>query len=222
MKCECCNKEHDGKFATGRFCNRSCANTRKPSKNTKEKISRKLKGRRIGRARLFFKGYEDRKCPICNKEFTVKVTNTRQTCGSKECRNKLIQIKTIGKCGGYRKNSFRGKSFHYKTKDNKVVFLQSTYELKVAQELDNNNIKWVRPEPLRWIDKDEKKHQYYPDFYLLDFDIYLDPKNGIGIEKDKEKISLCSDQNKVRILILKKEELVWEIIKNKIGSLISI
>ena len=26
MKCEYCNKEHNGSFATGRFCNRSCSN----------------------------------------------------------------------------------------------------------------------------------------------------------------------------------------------------
>ena len=29
MKCERCNKEHDGKFGSGRYCSRSCSNARK-------------------------------------------------------------------------------------------------------------------------------------------------------------------------------------------------
>lgn len=43
MKCENCSKEHDGTFGSGRFCSRSCANSRKHSKETKEKISKTLK-----------------------------------------------------------------------------------------------------------------------------------------------------------------------------------
>ena len=43
MKCENCNKEHDGSFGSGRFCCRSCANTRKLSRETKTKISNSLK-----------------------------------------------------------------------------------------------------------------------------------------------------------------------------------
>lgn len=43
--CERCGKEHDGSFGTGRFCSRSCANTRVHSKETKEKTSKTLKNR---------------------------------------------------------------------------------------------------------------------------------------------------------------------------------
>ena len=43
MKCEYCNKEHDGTFGSGRFCSRACANSRIPSTKTKNKISGTLK-----------------------------------------------------------------------------------------------------------------------------------------------------------------------------------
>ena len=41
MKCENprCNKEHDGSFGSGRFCSRSCANSRYFSKESKKKKS---------------------------------------------------------------------------------------------------------------------------------------------------------------------------------------
>lgn len=38
MKCLRCDKEHDGSFATGKFCSRGCANTRNHSTETKSKI----------------------------------------------------------------------------------------------------------------------------------------------------------------------------------------
>ena len=37
--CERCGKWHDGSFGSGRFCNRSCANARDHSDETKRKIS---------------------------------------------------------------------------------------------------------------------------------------------------------------------------------------
>ena len=43
MKCEKCNKEHDGTFGSGRFCSRSCANSRKHSEKTRTKISETLR-----------------------------------------------------------------------------------------------------------------------------------------------------------------------------------
>jgi len=42
MKCEKCNKEHDGSFGSGRFCSRACACTRQHSYETKKKISNTL------------------------------------------------------------------------------------------------------------------------------------------------------------------------------------
>lgn len=42
-RCECCGKILTEKFATGRFCSRSCANKRIHSQETKNKISKSIK-----------------------------------------------------------------------------------------------------------------------------------------------------------------------------------
>ena len=42
-KCIKCNNEHDGSFGSGKYCNRSCANSRTHSAETKAKIKLKRK-----------------------------------------------------------------------------------------------------------------------------------------------------------------------------------
>lgn len=75
-----------------------------------------------------------------------------------------------------------------------------------------------------WFDWRGKIHRYFPDFYLPDYDVYLDPKNDYLINNkserfgitDVEKIRIVEIQNSVRILILNKEHLSWERIKSLI------
>jgi len=43
MKCERCEKEHDGTFGSGRFCSRSCANSRPWTDEQKHKVSESMK-----------------------------------------------------------------------------------------------------------------------------------------------------------------------------------
>ena len=40
MKCLKCNKEHDGSFGSGKFCSKSCANSRIRTEEIKRKISK--------------------------------------------------------------------------------------------------------------------------------------------------------------------------------------
>ena len=103
------------------------------------------------------------------------------------------------------------------------INLDSEYEYKVATELDKNNIKWERPYYLLWEDCSGKQHRYYPDFYLPEYNIYLDPKNDYLINNkskrfgitDVEKIEKVQEQNNVKILILDKDNLTWQCIKEK-------
>ncbi|NJO59866.1 MAG: hypothetical protein HC836_16730 [Richelia sp. RM2_1_2] len=68
------------------------------------------------------------------------------------------------------------------------VWLDSTYESILARELDANNIAWTRPSPLIYVDANEQQRRYYPDFYLIDYNVYLDPKNNYLAEKIKKKL----------------------------------
>lgn len=76
----------------------------------------------------------------------------------------------------------------------KGVLLDSSWELVLAQRLDELNIEWIRPEPIRWHDKEGVSHHYFPDFYLPDFELYLDPKNPAAVKVQKEKIEILKQQ----------------------------
>ena len=111
-----------------------------------------------------------------------------------------------------------------KTVEYKGVKLDSKYEYEVAKNLDENQIGWKRPSYLIWEDDDGIKHRYYPDFYLTEFNVYLDPKNDYLINSkskrfgitDFDKISKVQQQNGVKIIILDKNHLTWNSIKERI------
>lgn len=116
------------------------------------------------------------------------------------------------------------KSYEYKG----IKFI-SSYEVSVAKELDINNIKWLKPKhgTFKYKDLNDKVHTYTPDFYLPDYNIYLDPKNDFLINhinptlgySDLDKINWVMQQNNVVILILDKNNLTWENISKIIGAL---
>jgi len=205
-KCLNCDKPIPYKKKTeNKFCNNNCAATynnkrRKLSEETKRKTSETLKrkyatGEIKQKNKLSKKEKEKRKnyskigikeCVVCKKKFVVKIpkrksiNQTRKTC-SEKCKIKLI-MKDRTYQNGSRKpvwynNPWQGK-----------VLLESSWEVKIADLLTNNNIKWIRPEPISWIDKKGKERQYFSDFYIEDKDIYLDPKNPYCMERDKDKM----------------------------------
>lgn len=100
------------------------------------------------------------------------------------------------------------------------IKLDSSYELVVAKDLDKNNIRWERPNRIKYV-FNGSDHYYTPDFYLIDYDVYLDPKNDFLIEninpgtgiKDVDKIKLVEEQNNIKVIILNKSQLTWEAIQ---------
>jgi hypothetical protein len=143
-------------------------------------------------------------CKICKKWFS----GTNKTC-STECRNKIFSITAKKSNLGGNKNT---RAFGwYTSKFAGTVWLESSYEYKVAKDLDDNNIKWNRPKFLFYTLNDVQR-RYYPDFFLEDFNVYLDPKNDYLITQDFEKIECVRTQNDVRVLVLTKLQLSWTII----------
>lgn len=64
--------------------------------------------------------------------------------------------------------------------------LHGSWELKYAQYLDANNIKWVRNKDSFKYFFDGKERNYTPDFYLIDTDEYIEIK-GYTTKKDEAK-----------------------------------
>ena len=99
--------------------------------------------------------------------------------------------------------------------------LGSSYELEVCKSLDENNIRWDTCKKFHYIDPHGKARTYTPDIYLIDYDVYLDPKNDFLLNNinpklgftDKEKIDRVMQQNNIRVITLNKLQLSWESIK---------
>lgn len=99
MKCENCGKEHDGTFGSGRFCSRSCANSRKHSKETKIKICKSIKSNFSEQhIKIFY-------CKFCGKEIT---TTSKSWC-SRECRVKFYRTQSLIKYFTFNKECLKSE-----------------------------------------------------------------------------------------------------------------
>lgn len=77
----------------------------------------------------------------------------------------------------------------YVKKDGTIVMLDSSWEEALAKRLDETSVEWIRPEePIPYVTSDGKTHNYFPDFYLPAYDLYLDPKNPAAMAAQKDKL----------------------------------
>lgn len=126
-----------------------------------------------------------------------------------EGKHKLSLLAKERSLGGYRPHPNKGQYY-------KDVWFDSKWEVKVAKSLDEHGISWSRPNKgFIW---NKEGNKYYPDFYIEEFDVYLDPKNDYLIKKDEEKISSAKILNNIKVIVLNVNELDWVVIKNKIES----
>jgi len=83
--CESCGNEHDGTFGSGRYCSRSCSNSRKHTAETKSKIKKSLLKRfRKNKKRVF---REDVICVGCKTKFNKLISSKKKYC-TEECKCK--------------------------------------------------------------------------------------------------------------------------------------
>lgn len=89
--------------------------------------------------------------------------------------------------------------------------LKGTWELETAKWLDRNNIKWTNILDGFEYEWNESIHLYYPDFYLIDYNYYIEVK-GYERERDRAKWKVVDN-----LIIIKKNEI--DMIKNNIYQL---
>lgn len=83
------------------------------------------------------------------------------------------------------------RSIHeYLKIDGSTVMLDSSWEVALARRLDELKVDWIRPPPIRYSSLDDKLHNYFPDFYLPKYNLFIDPKNPIAFKAQKDKISI--------------------------------
>ena len=72
--------------------------------------------------------------------------------------------------------------------------------------MDKDNIEWLRPNPIKWVDKNGCIRNYFPDFYLPEYDLFLDPKNPAAYKQQIEKVEwLLSNVKNLKFLLSEKE-----------------
>ena len=204
-RCTECNGPIEYRYRLlNKFCSRSCSakfsNRSRPKghlSRTKNNESRKKKVRENRKnepnaslpPRVKFFKIQWLNCAACQKEFYVRgwgQFNKRKSC-SPECKTHLS-------VGNRTYRNGRRKLFYYFNKhQDKIVVLESTWEYNLAQWLDEKEIVWERPLYIKWYDEYKQKQRlYYPDFYLPEINLYLDPKNPTALRLEKHKMDQVS------------------------------
>jgi phage FluMu gp28-like protein len=160
-KCPKCGTQHS---KPGKFCSRTCANSRgQRTEEFKKIVSEKLTGRKIPREiiektiksknQISSFGLPNTLCKICGKDTGSK---TRKTC-SKECYSKLckLQSQQNPKCGG-QKHTHRSK---IKNINGDVFISESSFEAKLSEILNSLGILWIRPNFVLYLDNDHNQRR---------------------------------------------------------------
>lgn len=183
-QCPKCNRTHN---KAGRFCSRSCANSRawseedKQKKSIASKQSIKVKEAQLT-TKLKWKGYikpilsnqPKPTCLICKLPIDVKRGR------SNKVKYHLACYRTIS--GGFRLNSTNKHRSIYNNSQ-----MDSGSELAFVKLLDFHNIKWIKNENqyFPYIGNDGKPRKYYPDFYLPAFDLWVEIKGEFYAARDE-------------------------------------
>jgi hypothetical protein len=142
-------------------------------------------------------------------ENNINKTGKAKTPELEAIRRQKISVSCKGKTGGYRENAGRSNKYRVIDSFGKPTVLQSSYELKCSEVLNEAGIKWRRPGSMKYDGKN-----YFADFYLPEYDIFLDPKNDYKAKQDAEKIQRVIEQNGVKLYIVLKHQLTTEYINS--------
>lgn len=125
---------------------------------------------------------------------------------SKESKEK-ISLSNSGRNNGCIKTKYFDVFCPY---ENKNVKVQGTWELKYANHLNENNIRWIRSRKINFrykIYENDYWHTYYPDFFLIDSKEYVEIKgywwkSDDGRVDDKRKMEMVKKYNSDKIIII--------------------
>ncbi len=92
---------------------------------------------------------------------------------------------------------------YVRSSDGMKIQMDSSWEVKCAEKLDELGLRWERTEDLKlqYIDKKARTRNYIPDFYLPDFDMYIEVK-GYWTTPARWKMRSVMDRNPGKIRLL--------------------
>lgn len=181
-------------------CSHSCANRKKMPESQKVK----LRAIQLGKRGPEKTNVEQIKCERCGVGMFRKRHSIKRYCAP--CRSEVLREGCRDREGMCRnRNSHAG---WYQSPVAGRVWLESSWEVQCAQVFDSHNVRWLRPKKgFEWYDPNGIKHKYYPDFYLPDYDLYLDPKNPWERQKGAYKLEQIKKHHSIRLILLDKHEI---------------
>lgn len=103
--------------------------------------------------------------------------------------------------GGLRDGGGKSRTMEYINHLGEKMKLNSE-EIKVAEILDLLQLNWTRNwMGFKYTDLRGKDRKFYPDFYLIDFDCYVEYKGWVT-EEMKHKMKDAESKNSLRLLII--------------------
>jgi hypothetical protein len=116
-----------------------------------------------------------------------------------------------------KKKKLWSKQSKYKRKDGSLVLMDSTWEVAMAERLDHLKIEWERKEDMKltYYSKTGRKRNYIPDFYLPDYDTYIEVK-GYWTDAARYKMESVQSTNPVKIVILESLDAVNKFTRRKL------
>lgn len=188
IHCPKCQSLFDPKTKWGfkKFCSRSCGNSRVRTEEFKQKAREfslaNPKGwatnpTNINGAKASKEKWnalrQTLRCKECQKQFEVPYSQRNRKYCSIDCANK----------NKYHVNSNRKKTCVYRG-----YKMDSGAELVFAQQCDLHQIRWHKntTQYFVFVDSAGKTSKYYPDFYLEQYDIWVEIKGRCYIRPDDE------------------------------------
>jgi RNA polymerase-binding transcription factor DksA len=197
MECKRCKKKFEPSKGLINYCSLTCRNSRtwneedKLKKSLSAKNSKKVKNANIEIGKKRVKNPTITICVKCGSE--IISYRRRNNKYHKECWTKSS--------GGFRENSTKKYSSYYKG-----YKMDSNSEKEFAILCDKHNIKWIKNNGeffFDYVGVDQKKHKYYPDFFLSEFDYWVEIKGKFYADKDPNLSFKIKSVPKIKIIYSK-------------------
>tara|TARA_B100000900_G_scaffold415592_1_gene446124 strand:- start:593 stop:994 length:402 start_codon:yes stop_codon:yes gene_type:complete len=122
-----------------------------------------------------------------------------------------------------KKKKLWSKQSEFTRQDGTVVVMDSTWEVIMANRLDELGIKWERDPSMKleYRTRGGRKRNYIPDFYLPDLDLYIEVK-GYWTDAAKHKMKDVCKRHPGKICIIESIAAIGSLtsdIKPTLGSL---
>lgn len=191
-------------------CSKECKNTNslrnhsrlcKLNPNRQESSFKVLKGRPSWNAGLTSE--TDHRVAEMSSKISLTMTGKPGKKHSPETREKMSLKKKELYASGWEPICGRCKKYDYTSPVAGTIKVDGTWELKVAKYLDTLGVKWSRNRKrFPYIKPDNKASTYQPDFFVDDWDTYIEVK---GYETDLDRCKWS--QFKEKLLVWKADKI---------------